>query len=166
MYGQRRWAVSTPPPIMLVSTTICKIVTELCVVVPPRSYVVRYLRRVRQQNTVISRLLLSTLVVISLVCVGIHTPGNYPNQPNIINSVGFFNDRQYYNTTVFNYFVQLSSLWKFSPQTTAACWLNWKRKILSYTGTWTRISSFTCWCSNHWVIQDKYRSMTEFSSYS
>ena len=37
MYGQRRWTVPAPPSILLVST-ICKIVKEMCVVVSPQSY--------------------------------------------------------------------------------------------------------------------------------
>ena len=33
MYGQRRWTVPVPPTIKLVNTTICKIDSEMCVVV-------------------------------------------------------------------------------------------------------------------------------------
>ena len=50
----------------LVSTTISKIVTEMWLVVSPRSYAVRSPPRVRQQYTVKSPLLQSTLIVISL----------------------------------------------------------------------------------------------------
>ena len=67
IYGQRRWTVPAPPTVKLVSRpTICKIITEMCVVVSPRSYAVRSPPRVRQQCTVKSPLLLSTLVLISL----------------------------------------------------------------------------------------------------
>ena len=66
MYGQRRWTVPVPPSIKLVSMTICKIVTEMCVVVSPWSYAVCSLPRTHQQCTVKSLLLLSTLVPISL----------------------------------------------------------------------------------------------------
>ena len=66
MVGQRRWTVQAPPSIKLVSTRICKIVTEMWLVVSPRSYSVRSPPRVRQQCTVKSPLLLSTLVLISL----------------------------------------------------------------------------------------------------
>ena len=41
MVGQRRWTVPGPQSIKLVSTTICKIVTEMCVVVSPLSYALR-----------------------------------------------------------------------------------------------------------------------------
>ena len=41
MYGQRRWTVPALPAIKLVNTAICKIVTKMCVVVSPWSYVVR-----------------------------------------------------------------------------------------------------------------------------
>ena len=54
------------PSIKLVSTTICKIVTEMWFVVSPRSYAVRSPPRARQQGTVKSLLLLSTLVQIFL----------------------------------------------------------------------------------------------------
>ena len=50
MYEQRRWTVPTPPSIKLVSTKLCKIVTEMCVFVSPRSYAVRSRPRVRQQQ--------------------------------------------------------------------------------------------------------------------
>ena len=44
---------------------------------------------------------------------------------------------------------------------------NWMREILSWTGAWTRVSSFTSWCSNHWVSKyNYYRSKTEFISHS
>ena len=66
MYGQRRWTVPAPLSIKLVSTTVCKIVTEMCVVVSSRSYAVRSPPRVRQQYTVKSPLLLSTFFLISL----------------------------------------------------------------------------------------------------
>ena len=66
MVGQRRWTVPSPPSIKLVSTRICEIVTEMWLVVSLRSYAVRYPPWVRQQCTVKSPLLLSTLVVISL----------------------------------------------------------------------------------------------------
>ena len=66
MYGQRRWTVPAPPSIKFVSTTICKIVTEMWLVVSPRSYAVRTPPRVHQQCTVKFPLLLSTLVLISL----------------------------------------------------------------------------------------------------
>ena len=52
MYGQRRWAVPASPSIKLVSATICKLVTEMCMVVSPRSYAVRSPPKVRQQCTV------------------------------------------------------------------------------------------------------------------
>ena len=66
MAGQRRWTVTAPPSIKLVSTTTCKIVTEMCVVVSTRSYAVRTRPQVRQQCIVKSPFLLSTLVLISL----------------------------------------------------------------------------------------------------
>ena len=47
MYGQRRWTVPVPPSTKLVCTTVCKIVTEMCVVVSPGSYAVRSPPRVR-----------------------------------------------------------------------------------------------------------------------
>ena len=66
MYVQRRWTVPTPPSINLVSTTTCKIATEMCVVVSPRCYAVRSRPQVRHKCIVKSPLLLSTLVLISL----------------------------------------------------------------------------------------------------
>ena len=66
MYGQRRWTVPSPPSIKLVSTTICKIVTEMWLVVSPRSCAVRYPSRGRQQCIMEPPLLLSTLVLIFL----------------------------------------------------------------------------------------------------
>ena len=42
MYGQRRWTVPASPSICLISMTICKIVSEICVFVSPRSYAVPY----------------------------------------------------------------------------------------------------------------------------
>ena len=66
MSRQRRWTVPAPPSIKLVSTTICKIVTAMCVVVSPRSYAVRTRPRVRQQRTVKSPCLLSNAILISL----------------------------------------------------------------------------------------------------
>ena len=66
MNGQQRWTVPAPPTIKLVSTTICKIVTEMWLVVSPRLCAVRYPPRVHQQCTVKSPLLLSTLVLVSL----------------------------------------------------------------------------------------------------
>ena len=41
MYGQQRWTFPLPPSIKLVSTTICKIVMEMCVVVSLQFYAVR-----------------------------------------------------------------------------------------------------------------------------
>ena len=66
MYGKRKWTISAPLSIKLVSTAICKIVMEMCVVVSPQSYAVRNRLRVRQQRTIKSQLLLSALVIISL----------------------------------------------------------------------------------------------------
>ena len=66
MYGQWRCTVPAPSSIKLVSMTICKIVTEMCVVVSSQSYAVRSWPRVRQQCTVKFPLLLSTLVLISV----------------------------------------------------------------------------------------------------
>ena len=36
MYGQRRWTVPAPPSIKLGSTTVCKKVTEMRMVLSPR----------------------------------------------------------------------------------------------------------------------------------
>ena len=66
MYGQRRWTVPAPPSIKLVITTISKIFKEMCVVISPQSYAVRYPPRVRQQCTVKPPLLLSTPALIAL----------------------------------------------------------------------------------------------------
>ena len=66
IYRQRRWTVPAPPSIQLASTTIYKIVKEMCVVVSLQSYADHTQPRVRQQRTVKSPLLLSALVLISL----------------------------------------------------------------------------------------------------
>ena len=75
MVGQRRCTVSAPLSIKLVSTTICKIVMEMCVAVSPWSYAVHTRQWVHQQCIVKSPLLLSTHVLISLYyhhfCYGI-----------------------------------------------------------------------------------------------
>ena len=66
MYGQRRWTVPALPSIKSASMKVCKIVTEMCVVLSPRSYAVRSPPRVRVQGTVKSKLLLFPLVLITL----------------------------------------------------------------------------------------------------
>ena len=42
----------------------------------------------------------------------------------------------------------------FDCSGTASCHIRW-------TEAWTLFSSYTCWCSNYWAIQVKYRSMTK-----